>query len=114
MLYSCIMKDKIYDGILYAYYGGLLNEHQHEVMRLYYDCDMSLSEISEISGITRQGVRDIIVRSLKKLSDYERKLGLVSKIKRIIVSIENFIENGNCSNEQHSALIKIVNDIKEI
>lgn len=47
------MRDKINDAILFAYYGGLLNPHQREIMRLYYDCDMSLAEIGEETGITR-------------------------------------------------------------
>lgn len=57
-------------------YGALLTEHQREMLRLYYDCDISLFEIAEQLGISRQAVRDAIVRGEKTLLDFEDKLKL--------------------------------------
>ena len=108
------MREKINDAILFAYYGGLLNSHQREIMRLYYDCDMSLAEIGEETGITRQGVRDVLVRSTAKLDECERKLGLVDRIKNIVARMEKTIEEGGFSEEQKKELNKLVNEIKEI
>jgi len=108
------MRDKISDGILFTYYGGLLNEHQREIMRLYYDCDMSLAEISVFTRITRQGVRDVIVRSSAKLAECEEKLGFVERIRKITVSMEETVRRGDFSEEQRAELDEILNAIKEI
>ena len=61
---------------LYDLYAPLLNDRQREVLDLYYNEDQSLAEISENVGITRQGVRDCIVKSEVLLKGYEDALGL--------------------------------------
>lgn len=61
-------------------YGELLTEHQRNTMELYYCEDLSLSEISEPMGITRQAVRDLIKRTEQSLLDYEDKLGFAERI----------------------------------
>lgn len=66
-------------GMLYDFYGELLTEKQKDVIELYYNDDLSLGEISETLGISRQGVHDMIKRSEKQLHRYEEKLGLVEK-----------------------------------
>ena len=58
---------------------GRLTEKQKELFDLYYNEDLSLAEIAEHAGISRQGVRDAIVRSETILRDTEDKLGLVKK-----------------------------------
>lgn len=62
-------------------YGVLLTSHQREVIRNYYDYDLSLAEIAENSGISRQAVRDVIVKAVEQLKFYEDKLGFSEKIK---------------------------------
>ena len=64
---------------LYDIYAPLLNERQREILTLYYNEDQSLAEISENVGITRQGVRDCIVKSEVLLNGYEKALGLRRK-----------------------------------
>ena len=64
---------------LYDIYAPLLNERQREILTLYYNEDQSLAEISENVGITRQGVRDCIVKSEVLLNGYEEALGLRKK-----------------------------------
>ena len=66
--------------LLYDYYGELLTEKQKELFDLYYNEDLSLAEIAEHAGISRQGVRDIIKKSEEDLLFYEEKLGLASKM----------------------------------
>ena len=61
---------------LYDIYAPLLNERQREVLDLYYNEDQSLAEISENVGITRQGVRDCIVKSEALMKGFEDALGL--------------------------------------
>ena len=108
------MRDKLKDGILFAYYGKLLNEHQYEILQLYYDCDMSLSEISEIFGTTRQGVREIIIRSISKLEEYEKKLCLVLKLKKISNELERIINNIENKDSIRKQLELLLSEFKEI
>ncbi len=86
------MQEKVEIGILNAYYGNLLNEKQREVMRLYFDCDMSLAEVSEELGLTRQGIRESLVRSKAKLIECEEKLKIVEKVRLITYNLENVIK----------------------
>ena len=60
-------------------YGGLLPEKQRLLCELYFDEDLSLSEISENEGITRQGARDAIKRAEAQLKVYEETLGVLEK-----------------------------------
>lgn len=57
----------------------MLTEKQRDVIELYYDEDLSLAEIGESAGITRQGVRDSIKRGEQQLYELEQKLGLAAK-----------------------------------
>lgn len=70
-------------SMLLDFYGELLPEHQREAMELYYNDDMSLAEISENVGISRQGVRDRIVKGEGSLEEYESKLGLVQRFSKL-------------------------------
>ncbi len=65
--------------MLFDFFGDLLTEKQREYYDLYYNEDLSLSEIAENVGITRQGVHDIIARAEATLQDTERKTGLISR-----------------------------------
>lgn len=76
------MKDEAFEMcMLFDFYGSILTERQQEVFDLYYNEDLSLAEISEHTDITRQGIRDAIVRSKNILKDMESKLGLVARFK---------------------------------
>lgn len=81
----------LYDGIgdemekiveqayLYDFYGELLTSHQQKVYEDFVLNDLSLSEIAQEQGISRQGVHDLIKRCNKTLEEYEDKLKLVEK-----------------------------------
>lgn len=74
------MKNQAYRmTMLYDFYGDLLTKRQKEFYDLYYNEDLSLAEIAENYGITRQGVRDIIVRAEGSLTDIEEKTGLIHR-----------------------------------
>ncbi|HAP33218.1 MAG TPA: DNA-binding protein [Lachnospiraceae bacterium] len=66
-------------SMLYDFYGPLLTDRNRQIFEDYIVNDMSLSEIADDIGITRQGVRDSIKRSEKALSHYEDKLQLVAR-----------------------------------
>lgn len=77
------MKNQAYRmAMLYDFYGDLLTLRQKEFYDLYYNDDLSLAEIAENYDITRQGVRDIIVRAEKTLEDIEEKTGLIQRYHR--------------------------------
>ena len=74
------MKDEALQmAILFDFFGNLLTEKKRDFFDLYYNEDFSLSEISEMAGITRQGVYDHIRHAESQLLDIERKTGIVSK-----------------------------------
>ena len=77
--------------ILLDFYGSLLTDRQRDVLDLYYNDDLSLSEISENLGITRQGVRDAIKRGSDELEEYERRLALCRKSKIIRAEAEKIL-----------------------
>ena len=70
-------------GMLYDFYGELLTPHQKKIYEDVIVNDLSLSEIANEQGISRQGVHDIIKRCDKALAEYEEKLHLVEKFARI-------------------------------
>ena len=65
--------------MLFDFYGELLTERQKEFFDLYYNEDLSLSEIAENNGISRQGVRDIIVRAEAAMQGVEDKTGIIRR-----------------------------------
>ena len=73
------MEKIVEQGLLYDFYGELLTERQREFFDLYYNEDLSLTEIAENSGISRQGVRDVIVRAEGAMQEVEDKTGLIRR-----------------------------------
>jgi len=65
--------------MLFDFFGELLTEKQQEYFDLYHNEDLSLSEIAESAGISKQGVYDIITRAEKTLMDIENKTGIIQK-----------------------------------
>ncbi|HLR33961.1 MAG TPA: sigma factor-like helix-turn-helix DNA-binding protein [Tissierellales bacterium] len=87
------MFEKIVElGILFDFYGKLLSENQYTVVELYYIHDLSLSEIGEELGITRQGVYDSLKRAENNLYDFENNLGLVEKFKNVSNEVNNILK----------------------
>lgn len=80
-------------------YGEFLTERQRQVTELYYGEDLSLGEISEISGITRQAVRDSIKRSEEILLDMEEKLRFAERLQKLR---DNFSEIERTAKEMQS------------
>lgn len=79
---------KIQLSELLGVYGELLTEKQKETLSMYCDCDCSLAEIADETGISRQGVRDVIVKGEATLVRLEDKLHLAKLYRDISVAIE--------------------------
>ena len=78
------MKNQTYRmTMLFDFYGELLTERQKEFFDLYYNEDLSLSEIAENAGISRQGVRDVIVRAEAQMQEIEDKTGLIRRFEQM-------------------------------
>ncbi|MCQ4637909.1 YlxM family DNA-binding protein [Anaerovorax odorimutans] len=92
-------------SLLYDFYGQLLTKRQREVMELYHEENLSLSEIAQEFSISRQGVHDALKNAEKALLDYEKKLRLVEKfqksrqaINRIDVIIDQMVKESRDEN----------------
>ena len=74
------MKNQAYRmAMLFDFYGDLLTERQREFYDLYYNDDLSLAEIAENYGISRQGVRDVIVRAEAAMTEIEDKTHIIRR-----------------------------------
>ena len=75
-------------SLLIDFYGDMLSEKQREAMELYYNEDMSLAEVADITGLTRPGVRDRLMKSEAILLNLEEKLGLLKRFEEMTGEIE--------------------------
>lgn len=75
--------------MLLDFYGELLTEKQRSCFAMHYNEDLSLAEIAEVLNISRQGVRDLIVRAEATLSETEKKIGLISRYREQRVVMDN-------------------------
>lgn len=111
------LKEQYELTLLYDYYSGLLKESQREILADYYFNDMSLSEIADERGISRQGVHDTVKRCSKSLMEFEEILGLAKKqklIKKNINIINNEIDSIKESDDINKRLVSIKDKLNEI
>ena len=90
------MEKIVQQGLLYDFYGELLTEHQRRIYEDVVMNDLSLSEIAQEQGISRQGVHDLIRRCDRILAGYEEKLHLVEKFastKRLAAEIQTALDD---------------------
>ncbi|MBR5251569.1 MAG: YlxM family DNA-binding protein [Oscillospiraceae bacterium] len=73
---------------LLDFYGNVLTEKQRDIMQQYYHMDLSLSEIADNFGITRQGVRDAIKRGENILTELEEQVGFAEKYRSLMDGME--------------------------
>ncbi len=86
------MEKIVEQGILYDFYGELLTEHQRQIYEDAVFNDMSLSELADAYGISRQGIHDLLKRCDKMLLSYESKLHLVERFESIKEKIRQINE----------------------
>lgn len=93
------MANNIEITMLLDLYGEALTQKQRDYLSFYYNDDLSLAEIAENEGITRQGVRDAIKRAEAVLFDMESKLQFSKKLAQISFSLEEIIKCADEINE---------------
>ena len=94
---------------LRSYYGALLTEKQNEMLKMHYDEDLSLAEIAEIFGVSRQAVADSLAKGERALHEYDAKLGLLQKDNDIIEALATLETDG-----QSEEVLGVVAQIKRI
>ncbi|MGN0306446.1 MAG: YlxM family DNA-binding protein [Lachnospiraceae bacterium] len=104
------MEKIVEQGLLYDFYGELLNNHQKQIYEDAVFQDMSLSELAEEHGISRQGVHDLIKRCDRQLRAYEDKLGLLARFSRIKKMAEE-IESRTSQEEIRKLAAKILEEL---
>lgn len=82
------MEKIVEQGLLYDFYGELLTEHQKQIYEAAVYNDMSLTEIADEHGISKQGVHDLIKRCTKTLQGYEDKLHMIRRFEAIKAQAE--------------------------
>ncbi len=103
---------------LLDFYGNLLSEKMLNIMELYYMDDLSLSEIAQQTNLTRQGVRDYIVRGERELLKLEESLKLYEKfckIQDVLGDIKNTVKpQTKLSQSDYDKIIKLIDDVENI
>ena len=112
------MKNQAYRmALLYDFYGDMLTDRQKEFYDLYYNEDLSLAEIAENYGISRQGVRDVIVRAEAIMTDLEDKTGLMKRFMlmqqqvQAILDAAEKIQTVNYRQYDNPELARLANEI---
>ena len=85
------MEKRIRTNLLFDLYGRLITDKRSQALRLYLEEDLSLSEIAEATGVSRQAVHDGILRAEAKLEEYERALGLLEQREKRTAALERAV-----------------------
>ncbi len=117
------MEELLRETLLFDFYGELLTEKQKTIFELFHLQDLSLSEIGEEQGISRQAVRDQLKRTEAILQGYEEKLHLVERfleqkamvkrIKELVEEVEGQEAVSSPSREKLAQIKQIANGILE-
>ena len=103
-------------SLLYDFYGALLSDSQNEVMALYHEDNLSLSEIAEELGQTRQAVHYNLRKAEKALKSYEEKLGLVASYREnrlLAQKLFSIIDSAGVAENYAEKIKRIVEQITE-
>ncbi len=109
-------------SFLLDFYGDILGEKQRELVDLYYNADLSLSEIAESFGMTRQGVRHSLKKAEDDLIFLENKLGLANQFVQIrennrktvvlLLSIYEQLKNCAIPNDITEQLLAVIEQVR--
>lgn len=99
-------------NMLLDFYGDMLTDRQRDFLEYYYIDDLSLAEIAENEGITRQGVRDAIKRAEAQLFEMEDRLGLATRFSEMGKGLDEIMECAEIINNYNmrTGLSRDIND----
>ena len=101
------MEKIVEQGLLYDFYGELLTDHQKKIYEEAVYNDMSLGEIAEEEGISRQGVHDLLKRCDKSLMEYEERLHLVERFVRAKQTVKEILALTEEGHKEEGRLLAI-------
>ena len=110
------MEEIVELSLLFDFYGEMLGDHKKQIFEDYVLNDLSLAEIADEEGISRQGVHDIVKRCTKQLKEYEAALHLVEKfqnMKKKLTDVSKLltIEVSNNSNQNLEKAKSILDEV---
>ena len=97
---------------LFDFYIDMFDEHSQQIMSAYYEDDLSLAEIAENIGISRQGVRHVIKKCEEQLIDLESRLSLVKKHEATENAVEKLVKV--CESISDADAVKKIGEVIEI
>lgn len=99
--------------MLLDFYGEMLTQKQRDFVSYYYNDDLSLAEIAENAGITRQGVRDAIKRAESQLVEMEERVGFVARFEQVKAGLSEISKKAGRINEENlkCGLSREINDL---
>lgn len=106
----CMKKDFEKFGKLIDAYGTLLTPHSLEIVKSYYDFDLSLAEIAENFGVTRQSAMCTVKQAEARLVEYESKLGLIEKSDKLNAALMRLSAELNENLDKAKATVRQIID----
>ena len=109
------MEKIVENGLLYDFYGVLLTEHQQRVYELAVNDDMSLNEIAQAEGVSKQAVYDLLRRTTRQLQRYEDRLHLMERFRAIeddCSALEKQIRVCSEKDEQRSRMLQTLERLR--
>ena len=109
------MEQIVEQGMLYDFYGPLLTKHQQEIYELVVYQNLSLNEIAEQNGISKQAVSDLVRRATVQMQGYEKSLGMIERFRRIRKSCRRLSEEAEKLRDEQEAetFRKIADEIRK-
>lgn len=112
------MEKIVAQSLLFDFYGELLTSHQQKVYQDAVFNDMSLSEVADNYGISRQGVHDLLKRCDKAMEEYEDKLHLIAKFSGVRDKLKDIQETtdtmtADCLQESKERIYRLTAEILE-
>ncbi len=107
------MNQILEQALLYDFYGELLTEHQKDIYEQFIQEDLSLGEIAQRAGISRQGVHDMVRRCNQSLRGYEQKLHLVERfmaVKKKVDEINQLLDQSRPEETELAGRIRKIAD----
>ena len=110
------MEKIVEQGLLYDFYGSLLTGHQQEIYEKVVYENLSLNEVAETEGISKQAVHDLVRRCTAIMRGYEEKLGMIrrfGKIRESAGKLKKLAASGDIPHLQAALLARIAEEICE-